>query len=307
VGWPVYTGAVSRIPHTLPSLWPADVAASRFASLIERERPEGCRVALIGLGDDLGVRLNNGRLGAREGPAAFRQELARYAVAEPHGWDWPRVFDAGDVVPAEGTSEESLHETHRRVTEATSALLDLGLLPIAIGGGHDLTFAFARAAAARHPTLSGVYFDPHLDVRETIGSGMPFRRLVETCGVRELVIAGFSPLVNSREHVRWFVEHGGRMLNRPPTAADLPAGDLFASFDMDVLDSAHAPGVSALNPSGWSVREAEQAVMAAARHPGIRCFDIMELCPAHDVQGRTARVAVHLFLTFLRGLAERNA
>jgi formiminoglutamase len=215
------------------------------------------------------------------------------------------VFDAGDVVAAEGTSEASLHETHRRVTEATSALLDHGLFPIAIGGGHDLTFPFVRAVAARHTGLAGVYFDPHLDVRETAGSGMPFRGLVEECGVRSLTNAGFNPLVNSREHVRWFGEHGGRVVDHPPTAADLPRGDLFVSFDMDVLDSAHAPGVSAVNVCGWSVREAEAAVLAAARHPGVRCFDIMELCPAHDVQGRTARAAAHLFLTFLRGLAER--
>ena len=31
---------------------------------------------------------------------------------------------------------------------------------------------------------------------------------------------------------------------------------LFVSFDLDVLDAAHAPGVSATNPAGWTVREA---------------------------------------------------
>ena len=77
----------------------------------------------------------------------------------------------------------TLEATHRRVTAATTALLDAGLFPIAIGGGHDLTFPFVRAIAAEHSGLAGVYFDAHLDVRETRGSGMPFRRLVEDCGV----------------------------------------------------------------------------------------------------------------------------
>lgn len=302
-----------RVPHTRPGVWPAEVSTSRAAALTERASPDECTIALIGLADDLGVRLNNGRPGARDGPAAFRQALARYGVADPHGWVWPRIFDAGDVVPAEGTSEASLHETHRRVTEATGAILDLGLLPVAIGGGHDLTFPLVRAIAARVPRLAGVYFDPHLDVRETAGSGMPFRRLIEECGVAELVNAGFNPLVNSREHTAWFLEHGGRILDHPPTTHPLPTtgkmprGDVFVSFDLDVLDCAHAPGVSAHNPCGWTPPMAEAAVLAAARHPGLRCFDIMELCPAHDVQGRTARLAAHLFLTFLRGIAERQA
>jgi formiminoglutamase len=304
----VYTGGVTGIPHTRPGVWPADVPAGRAASLIEIRDPAGCRVALLGLGDDLGVRLNGGRAGAREGPAAFRGALARYGVAAPAGWDWPRVYDAGDVQPAEGADAEALAETHRRITDVTGAILEMGMLPVAIGGGHDLTFAFARAAAARWPGLGGVYFDPHLDVRETAGSGMPFRRLIEQCGVREVRNYGFNPLVNTREHVQWFREHGGRIEDGIlHSTGELPGRDLFVSFDLDVVDGAHAPGVSAVNPCGWSAAQATGAVAAAARHPGVRCFDIMELCPGHDAGGRTARLAAHLFLTFLRGLGERRA
>ena len=71
------------IPHCSPPVWPEAIPASRFASLIRRASPEGCRIGLIGLADDLGVRLNNGRPGAREGPRAFRAALARYGVADP--------------------------------------------------------------------------------------------------------------------------------------------------------------------------------------------------------------------------------
>lgn len=288
--------------------------ASRFASTIQRESPDGCAVALLGLPDDTGVRLNGGRPGAAEGPRGFREALARYGVAEPQGWDWPRVYDAGDVTPAEGGDEGALHETHRRVTEATRAILDMGLFPVAVGGGHDLTYPFVRAVAERAAParLSGVYFDAHLDVRETVGSGMPFRRLVETCGVRALHVHGLSPLANAREHAAWFEAHGGVIV--PPGASDpssagLPEADdggLFASFDLDVLDASHAPGVSAMNPDGWTVREASAWVERLGRLPALRCFDIMELSPPHDDRGRTARVAAHLFLCFLRGFAARG-
>jgi formiminoglutamase len=296
-----------------PPAYAADIPATRFADTIRGDSPDGCAIALLGLADDTGVKLNHGREGAAQGPGAFRAALARYGAAEPAApaAGWPRVFDAGDVPPG-----ATLDETHARVTAATRALLDAGLFPIAIGGGHDLTFPFVRALAQKlgpAAPLTGVYFDAHLDVRETAGSGMAFRSLIDGGHARTLHLHGFRPLVNSRAHHAWFVAHGGH------AHVDSPNGDfhligesraetknLFVSFDLDVVDAAHAPGVSAPNPCGWTPREAERAVLAAGADPRVRCFDLMELCPPHDEGGRTARFAAHLFLTFLAGFALRG-
>ncbi|MBS0663640.1 MAG: formimidoylglutamase [Verrucomicrobia bacterium] len=291
---------MKMVPHTRPGRWPSSISAARFAATVRRDSGRGCAVALLGLPDDTGVRLNHGRPGAAGGPAAFRAALACYGAADSAGNPWPAVFDAGDVIPG-----RTLDATLARVTEATLALLDAGLFPVAIGGGHDLTFPFVRAVATRRPGLAGIYFDAHLDVRETAGSGMPFRRLVEDCGVSALHLHGFRPMVNSREHYAWFRSHGGTIHPAGGRVA-LPRGrGFFASFDLDVLDAAHAPGVSALNPAGWSVREAELWVRACGADPRVHCFDLMELNPRHDVDGRTARVAAHLFLSFLSGFVER--
>ncbi len=286
-------------PHTSAPPWPKETTGG-FAAAIRTDSPDGCAVALLGLPDDTGVRMNSGRTGAAGGPAAFRAALARYGSAEPATGKYPVVFDAGDIMPT-----GSLEKTHERVTEATTALLELGLFPVAIGGGHDLTFPFVRAVAQKHPKPTGVYFDAHLDVRETPGSGMPFRKLVEECGVPALHLHGFRPLVNSREHLKWFRHHGGKTHADSARIALPKAEDIFVSFDLDVLDAAHAPGVSALNPAGWTVREAEIWVQACGAHPSVRCFDLMELNPAHDPDGRTARIAAHLVLTFLQGFTMR--
>ncbi|MCF7687076.1 MAG: formimidoylglutamase [Cephaloticoccus sp.] len=285
------------VPHTTRGIWPTRIAHGRFAATVRRDHPTGCQVALLGLPDDAGVKLNHGRVGAAGGPRAVRAALAGYGAAQAH---WPTVFDAGDVVPA-----RTLGETHARVTAATTALLDAGLFPIAIGGGHDLTFPFVRAVAAKYPKLIGLYFDAHLDVRETPGSGMPFRKLIENCGVPALHLHGYRLWVNSPEHRAWFLHHGGKI---HPDGADvvLPRGkNLFVSFDLDVLDAAHAPGVSALNPSGWTVPHAEQWIYACGECPRVRCFDLMELNPRHDAAHRTARIAAHLLLAFIEGYSHR--
>lgn len=83
------------------------------------------------------------------------------------------------------------------------------------------------------------------------------------------------------------------------------AANLFASFDLDVLDASVAPGVSALNPMGLTPVTASIMCRSLGRLSNLRYFDLMELSPPHDVQGRTARLAVHLLLHFLAGVAER--
>src|SRR6185295_5992855 len=103
-----------RIPHTTPGVWPEHPSPERFATYWRSDSPQGCRAAILGIPDDLGIRLNRGRPGACGGPTALRAALARYGTAEPAGWGWPPVFDAGDVAPAPGDSEGSLFETHRR-------------------------------------------------------------------------------------------------------------------------------------------------------------------------------------------------
>lgn len=273
---------------------------SRWAALVRAEDPDGCEVALIGLADDTGVGLNGGRVGARDGPAAVRDALARFGASDAASGPWPRVFDAGDIIPG-----DSLDETHDRITEAVGAVLDLGLMPVGIGGGHDLTFPCVRAVAQRVGPMVGVYCDPHLDVRAEAGSGMSFRRLVEDCGVAELHIHGFDPMVNTADHLAWFQAHGGHIDSFGP-ASPWPAGEVFVSLDLDVLDQSCAPGVSAMNPCGWSPTLARAWALAAGRHARVRCFDIMELNPRCDEQGRTARLAAMLVLSFLRGFAERG-
>ncbi|MBX3389483.1 MAG: arginase family protein [Phycisphaeraceae bacterium] len=259
--------------------------------------------------DDLGVHLNNGRPGAREGPHAIRDALSRYGVASQFLCELPAVFDAGDVVPAEGQDAQALARTHDRVSEATEALARRGMLVIGFGGGHDLTYALVRGVArARGSLMPGIYFDAHLDVRDTPGSGMSFRRLLDENIASNLRIVGFNPLVNQREHAEWFIKHRGVIA---PAGSD-PLGGIdtnggFVSVDLDCVDMGAAPGVSAPNPAGLGPRELADAMERLGQHYNLRCLDFMELCPPHDEGGRTARLAAHLLLSFLRGIGLRTA
>ena len=313
------------VPHTTAFDWSnLHPAEGRLAKAL-RMSPEGCRVALLGLPDDTGVSLNDGRVGARHGPRAFREALARYGTSYDavSGNDLAqlRIFDAGDVEPA----GDEIHRTHIRVSEAVDAILQQGMLPVCIGGGHDLTSpgvaALMRRLRDKGETLGGFNIDTHLDVRDRVGSGMAFRRILEESeGVvnpRSFATVGVGAFSNDLRHIDWLRERGAELLlfdgDQHTLLEDFQGllgrlkgvPNLFASFDLDVMDASVAPGVSALNPMGLTPVTASLMCRALGRLSNLRYFDLMELNPPHDVQGRTARLAVHLLLHFLAGVAER--
>lgn len=314
------------VPHTTDPTWP-EIAGDRFAGTIRGDTPSGCAVALLGAADDLGVRLNHGRPGAADGPRAFRAALARfgttYDAARRAPLDVP-VFDAGDLVPARGDTDEALTETHARLTEACAALHAMGLVTAVIGGGHDLTFPAVRALADHAGgAVGGINVDPHLDVRETVGSGMPYRRLIDGgfLNPRRFVELGAGRFSNSRAHAEWLAGLGATIIldtdSAPADAVDraigvaLPeAGSAgFVSIDLDVIDGSRAPGVSSVNPAGLPVGAVCDIARRAGADGRVGHFDIMELCPPHDDPpgaGRTARVAALIFLHFIAGFAQRG-
>jgi formimidoylglutamase len=312
------------VPHARPAAWPL-LRSGRFAATIRTDgAPALGDVALLGLPDDTGVRLNGGRPGAADGPRAFRAALATFGttfdLAAGKAID-VRVFDAGDVEPAAGGTEAALAETHARVEAAALALHEAGCVTVGIGGGHDLTLPSVTAAARRRGrALGGVNLDAHLDVRERVGSGMPFRRLIEGGHLdpHAFVELGLGRFANDAGDVEWARAQGAWLVSadqhaespRPPALvlerALAAPGAGFVSIDLDGLDGASAPGVSALNPCGLDVRDACRLAEAAGRDPRVVHFDIMELAPPHDLDGRTARTAALLFLTFVAGVAARR-
>jgi formimidoylglutamase len=276
----------------------------------------------LGLPDDTGVRLNQGRAGASAGPKAFRTALSGYGTRFDALTRTPLntlVFDAGDIEPSSKSGDEALFETHRRVITAARELHDLGMVVVGIGGGHDLTLPTVSALSTYlgYP-VGGINLDAHLDVRKRVGSGMPFRRLIEGgfLDARYFIELGLGRFSNDQDDFEWLSERGAELVlveqvMRQGTLPEtrfrraLQAGAAFLSIDLDGLDASLAAGVSARNPFGLRLEHAAELAEFAGSLQGVRHFDLMELCPEHDPEQLTARIAAYLFLTFMSGFVRR--
>jgi len=92
-------------------------------------------------------------------------------------------------------------------------------------------------------------------------------------------------------------------LNAEPVkwcARPVPETDsLYVSIDLDVLDSSIAPGHSLPEPGGLDYRQLRGILVEVARRGRVIGFDVVELNPARDPSGTTARVATWVVTHFL--------
>ena len=289
----------------------------RLGERIERGIPPRKGVVLLGFADDRAIVNGRGRPGAALGPTEARRFLARLTPGDRGELERLAIGDMGDAVPS-----GSIDEVHAVVEEAALEALQADACVVLVGGGHDGAFASHSALLGAVPgRVSAVNFDAHLDVRPLregkITSGTPFRRLADRWGRRYgLCEFGIQPQHNARAH-RLFCEEQGFSVVTLLQAREngvvasferalAQDGDALAvSLDLDAVEAASAPGVSAPCPDGFSAAELFACARAAGSDPRVRVLDVMELSPPLDQDGRTARLAAMAIWSFLAGYATR--
>jgi formiminoglutamase len=277
---------------------------------VERHAEPG--IALLGFASDEGVRRNQGRTGAAQGPAALRQALASLPVAHSRP-----LYDTGDIACTDGDLEGAQQRYADRMTE----LLADGHFPVGMGGGHEIAFG-SYLGLANSPDagrIAIVNLDAHFDLRDSsvATSGTPFRQALRHAAEHGIALdyfcLGVSKASNTRRLFHTAAETGTRFLMdvdmTPANAAAQveqllqwlqPADSIYLTVCLDVLPHAVAPGVSAANPRGVTLETLEPLIAAVAGTGRLKLCDIAELCPPLDRDNVTAKVAARL----IHGLAQ---
>ncbi|MDW7694262.1 formimidoylglutamase [Flammeovirgaceae bacterium SG7u.111] len=271
----------------------------------ETEKP----VAILGYASDEGVRRNQGRVGAKEGPAVIRERLGKFVCHAPVQ---KPIIDFGDVV-CEGNELEKAHEL---VSEKVQQLLAAGCFPILLGGGHDLGYAHCRGIfeylKAEKPTakVGVVNLDAHFDLRAVSGernSGTPFYQLSEEYPNIDYLCLGIQPQANDPDLFAYAHSKGHEYLTEEECKiANWKAVNerlekfatgvefLYLTIDLDGFSSAYAPGVSAPSPVGLEPNFARKVIEALQKTEKLISTDIVELNPLFDQDLATARLAAWL-------------
>ena len=288
------------------------------------------KISLIGAPTDIGA----GMRGASMGPEALR--VAKLIpTLESHGLE---VQDRGNLIgpanpwlpPLNGYRHlDEVVAWNRTLHDAVYAELQLGRMPIVLGGDHCLGIG-SISAVARHCRASGkklrvLWLDAHADFNTNALTpsgnihGMPVACLCGFGPQALIEIGGHVPAI----HAKWVRQIGIRSVDQGEkrfvheqglevfdmryidemgmrAAMELALAlmdantHLHVSFDVDFLDPSIAPGVGTTVPGGPTYREAQLCMEMIADTGRMASMDVMELNPALDERNRTAEVAVDL-------------
>jgi agmatinase len=292
-----------------------------FMRLPNTQDLENSDVAVVGAPFDTGATF---RAGARFGPEGIRSVshlLRRYNPSlDVVIFDHLSVIDYGDVPVVPGYTEAS----YESIREGLEPIHRAGVIPIVLGGDHSIALPELRAASAVHGPLALVQFDSHPDTWDAYFGqkhthGTPFRRAVEEglldpsrsiqVGMRGSIYdqgdwndaraMGFDLLPTDAVRKLGIEETISRICERVGDAK------VYASFDVDFVDPAFAPGTGTSEIGGFTSREAQEFVRGLVGLDLIGC-DVVEVYPAYDPAQITALLAANVAHEFLSLIAARR-
>ncbi|MFB6273085.1 MAG: formimidoylglutamase [Salinibacter sp.] len=291
-----------RVGHLLSTCLPDD------------QPPE---VVLLGMPVDEGVVRNGGRAGAAEAPDRLRECL--YGMTpDPRHQDpfcnlLHRTQDLGNL-----RLRASLSAQQATLGTTLAPHLQRTSVPIILGGGHETAYGHFLGYVEATTDVTILNWDAHPDVRPLKDgrphSGSSFRQALEhpSDHCRHYAVAGLQPHSTAAAHLQFIESRGGayewagnlsrRVIERQYGRL---SGPTMVTFDLDAVDQAQAPGVSAPAVGGLDRDLWLHAAYHAGRSPQVTSVDIVELNPRIDVDNRTARLAALTVMEIFRGLTDR--
>jgi len=274
--------------------------------------------------------------GAAEAPAVLRSISAR---AWPHtenliDFSGLRLRDRGDVA----LTNLDATSAQLAIRSAVEPIVEAGVIPLVLGGDHSITSA-VLSAYARAGRMAILWMDSHPDLMDTFGAirgkeesrwshACPLRRILELPHVspEDVLLVGVRDFIP--DEVRFAQDKGlevvyAHELSQIKAEALVDRVErkfsrlrrLYVSFDIDVLDPAHAPGTGVPIPGGISTRylydmliemqhrESRSLELTGEHFLEITGFDLVEVAPPLDVGQLTSLAAFGIITSMLGYLA----
>jgi len=267
-----------------------------------------------------------GRKGAAEGPGAIRRAMggfSNYNIELGVGLEDANVYDLGDLV----VGDADVVKVHSLVEEEVKRELRGDSILAILGGDNSISLPALRASASKFGKLGLVVVDSHLDLRGKLDgrptSGSSYGLAVEEGLVdpKNVVEIGAHGFLNSKVYVDKARKLGIKLFSaeelsrRGPGAVAREACALairgtdavYLSFDLDAIDLAQVPGVSAPSAGGMWARNAFALMYEVARMEQVKCADLVELAPSLDPSGKSERVAAGALTYLIAGFVVRRA
>ena len=266
----------------------------------------GAQVAIFGVKEGRGA-LKNG--GTSKAPDEIRRKL--YQLKK--GIGGYRIVDLGNL-----NLGYDLDETHVRISEVCRILLENNVLPIIIGGSHDLDFGQYTAYETMKKLISFLNVDAYLDLEDK-GDSIANRKHIHKILLHEpnylfsythlayqtYLIDPLSVAVLEKLYFEAF-RIGQIRSNLSEMEPTIRNADML-SFDITAIRSSDAPGNAEAQPFGLTGEEACQICWYAGLNEKLSSIGFYEYNPEFDdVNKKTASVVATMAWYFIEGFCHRK-
>jgi len=240
------------------------------------------------------------RSGTRLGPARIREVslgLEEYSPYLDRELTDIRYFDAGDIPLPFGNPQASVE----KIYEYVSGLYREGKFPLGLGGEHLVSWGSIRAAWERYPDLHVIHLDAHTDLRsdyegEAYSHATVIKKVCDAIGPNRVYQFGIRSGTKAefdwaRENTHFFPFDVADPLQS--VLSELHGKPVYVTWDIDVLDPAHAPGTGTAEHGGIHPREAFKALQLM-QNLNVVGFDLVEVAPQIDPTEQTQILAAKL-------------
>lgn len=285
----------------------------KLIDLRSQSLPEkGVETVIIGFSCDEGIRRNEGRPGAKDGPIELRRQFAKLATT----YDKP-LIDLGDIV----CSDQQLEEAQEQLAAVIHYCHLLGYKTIALGGGHEIAWGHFSGLTPHYPKLGIINFDAHFDLRaisadKKASSGTPFWQIARYYQQHhqsfDYCCLGIQTFANTRSLFttanKYKVSYlTASQINQSSFGWQTAFIDdfilnhqaIYLSICMDVFAESYAPGVSAPQALGLTPWQVLPLLKYITQTGKVISIDIAELSPPLDQGLKTSRLAASVMAELL--------
>ncbi|MDO4435274.1 MAG: formimidoylglutamase [Cardiobacteriaceae bacterium] len=279
-------------------------------------------ICLIGFACDQGVNRNQGRIGAKNSPDVIKSTFAKLPIA----WRLQKSFkdldnligDKGNIICDDDNKIQDgiLEIAQDNYAKEITTIIQNNSLPIAIGGGHEIAFSSFIGlynSLSNTQNIGIINLDAHFDLRsdQYATSGTPFLQIANLLqnndepfyylpiGISEFgnTASLFEKAKNLGVH---FISEDDcyhlpfDIIKKQIDAFIYQVDCIYLTLDLDCLQSAFMPAVSAVNSKGLSLDFVENTLSHIIKSGKVKMIDIAEFNPNYDINGQGAKVAARL-------------
>ena len=287
------------------------------------------KTILFGAGSHLGVSIDGAAYGAEHLILRMDQEDRRLLM---QNLNYKKSRDKADL----RKNEAEIKAYNTWVYQTMLPEMQNGKFPILIGGDHSVAVASALASAKANGNIGIIWLDAHTDFNtfeSTVTGNLHGLPLAAITGYHCEELRSFHNGATINPHKAVIV--GARAVDPPEwenlrdagvtvfTTQDLlqqgvesvmqqafaiagAGGDgIHVSYDLDLIDPQVAPGVSVPERDGIHEKEAFAIADFLTSHiRQIVSFDLVELNPVRDIEGKTEALALRILKQILEALHE---